>query len=308
MEFIKNLHLTSMRLFFLYLILLCGPVAVAQKKRTSPKPAPRNIKDIPIPDDGALYCGTSEKDAWFGKREDAWKKYLETHNRFDSIYHTLDQDKALSWWANVRFIVQKDGHVSDVAIEEQENLLPVYADEIIRLITASPKWNPAVQGSGPVKSYRRQKISFVMPAKDNAGAAPINAFEDSMRHIVKVPALFKGISVYSAEGKAALYGYLQQKTDSHFLIQHIPDSLPLIKDTVWAEFQLDTNGLAKQVHIEDKTILSAVAEEVRRLIIQCTHWQPLDPKTLNQPLETGTKVWYVVEIPVYLNRSLILRL
>jgi periplasmic protein TonB len=85
----------------------------------------------------------------------AWARFLNKNFRYP--------DAALSDGVQgtimVRFIVDKDGNVSDVeAISgpEQDGL----REEAVREIKKSGKWVPAVQNGRNVKSYKRQPVLF----------------------------------------------------------------------------------------------------------------------------------------------------
>ncbi len=60
----------------------------------------------------------------------------------------------------VIFIVDKDGHISDVKALTAHGY--GMEEEAIRMIKNGPKWNPAVQNGKQVKAYRRQPITFVV--------------------------------------------------------------------------------------------------------------------------------------------------
>jgi hypothetical protein len=60
----------------------------------------------------------------------------------------------------VRFIVHKDGTVSDVRAETSFGY--GMEEEAIRVMEKSPKWIPAVHYNKPVDAYRRQPLTFVV--------------------------------------------------------------------------------------------------------------------------------------------------
>jgi protein TonB len=63
----------------------------------------------------------------------------------------------------VRFIVNKDGEISDISAET--NLGHGMEQEVIRLIKTSPKWIPASQYGRKVNAYRRQPVTFQIDEK-----------------------------------------------------------------------------------------------------------------------------------------------
>jgi periplasmic protein TonB len=58
----------------------------------------------------------------------------------------------------VRFIVAKDGSISDVVAETNHGY--GMEKEAVRAISKGPKWTPAQQNGNIVKAYRRQPITF----------------------------------------------------------------------------------------------------------------------------------------------------
>jgi hypothetical protein len=57
-------------------------------------------------------------------------------------------------------IVDKDGSVSNVRAQTHFGF--GMEEEVIRVIEKSGKWNAAMQNGQPVKTYRKQPISFVL--------------------------------------------------------------------------------------------------------------------------------------------------
>jgi protein TonB len=85
----------------------------------------------------------------------AWLRYLNKNLRFPQ--EAIDQE--LSGSVVVRFIVDKDGTISDVeAIGGSDN--GGIRDEVVRVIKKSGKWVPAVQNGRYVKSYKQQPVTF----------------------------------------------------------------------------------------------------------------------------------------------------
>jgi len=65
-----------------------------------------------------------------------------------------------SYTVIVRFIVAKDGSISDVTPETSVGY--GMEAEAVRAIKKGPKWTPAQQNGNVVKAYRRQPITFVV--------------------------------------------------------------------------------------------------------------------------------------------------
>jgi len=63
----------------------------------------------------------------------------------------------------VRFIVSKDGSISDVVAETKHGY--GMEEEAVKVIKRGPKWTPALQNGRHVNAYRRQPITFVVAAE-----------------------------------------------------------------------------------------------------------------------------------------------
>ena len=60
----------------------------------------------------------------------------------------------------VKFIVSKDGSISDVQAESKHGY--GMEEEAVKVIRKGPKWTPALQNGRNVNAYRRQPITFVV--------------------------------------------------------------------------------------------------------------------------------------------------
>ena len=114
-----------------------------------------NVVEAPkVEDDGPLE--TVEIEATYPGGVAAWLQFLNRNFR----YPEAAADENVGGKVMVRFIVDKDGNVSDVeAISgpDKDGL----REEAVRVIKKSGKWLPAVQNGRNVKSYRRQPVIFV---------------------------------------------------------------------------------------------------------------------------------------------------
>ncbi len=87
----------------------------------------------------------------------AWIKYLE--KKLDADVPVKNKAPVGKYTAFVRFIVSKDGSVS--------NVTPVtkygygMEEEVVRVIEGSGKWVSAIQNGKPVNAYRKQPITFI---------------------------------------------------------------------------------------------------------------------------------------------------
>jgi hypothetical protein len=85
-----------------------------------------------------------------------WRQYLE---RNISSFNPADEGApAGTYTTYVQFIVDKEGNISDVKALTNHGY--GMEDASIRIIKKGPKWNPAILNQSPVKSYRKQPITF----------------------------------------------------------------------------------------------------------------------------------------------------
>ena len=83
----------------------------------------------------------------------AWHRYLSKN----LVYPDEAVSAEIQGQVVVRFIVDKEGNVSDVeAVSGPEEL----RDAAVRVIKKSGNWNPAIQNGRKVKSYKSQPINF----------------------------------------------------------------------------------------------------------------------------------------------------
>jgi protein TonB len=60
----------------------------------------------------------------------------------------------------VRFVVNKDGDVEQVAIDRSVTYCPPCNKEALRLVRSMPKWSPGFVNGQPVAMYFRLPIIF----------------------------------------------------------------------------------------------------------------------------------------------------
>lgn len=95
-----------------------------------------------------------ERMAEFRGGADGWRRFLEQNLQ----YPKYAQKKNITGVVRVQFMVSKTGEVSDVAIlsSPHESL----SKEVLRLISISPKWTPAIQLNKPVIYRHIQSVTF----------------------------------------------------------------------------------------------------------------------------------------------------
>lgn len=88
----------------------------------------------------------------------AWAKYLR--NNLDANTPVDNGASEGTYTVVVRFIVSKDGSISDVVAETKHGY--GMEAEAMKIIKKGPKWTPAQQNGRMVNAYRRQPITFVV--------------------------------------------------------------------------------------------------------------------------------------------------
>ena len=116
---------------------------------------------VPPPLDTMKIFSKVEIDAGFPGGVTAWREYLEKNLKAD--VPAKKKAPAGTYTAVVRFIVSKDGTISD--IEPETNVGYGMENEVMRVIKKGPKWTPAAQDGKKVNAYRRQPITFVISEK-----------------------------------------------------------------------------------------------------------------------------------------------
>lgn len=89
-----------------------------------------------------------------------WKQHLQTNLQPVIEKAAKKKIKAGKYVVNVRFLVEKDGSISDVtALNDPGYGLGKGAEKVVR---TGPKWKPGKQNGKIVRSYHTQPISFVI--------------------------------------------------------------------------------------------------------------------------------------------------
>ncbi len=117
------------------------------------------VVDLPKKDDDEnKVFNKVEVEAGFPGGEAAWRRYLQNNLNANT---PVDNGAAEgTYQVIVRFIVSKDGSISDVVAETKFGF--GMEDEAVKIIKKGPKWTPALQNGRNVNAYRRQPITFVV--------------------------------------------------------------------------------------------------------------------------------------------------
>lgn len=116
------------------------------------------IVEAPKADDEDKVFTKVENEAAFPGGQQAWVRYLQKN-----LNANAPVDNGASpgtYQVIVKFIVSKDGSISDVQAETKHGY--GMEDEAVKIIKRGPKWTPALQNGRNVNAYRRQPITFVV--------------------------------------------------------------------------------------------------------------------------------------------------
>ncbi len=116
------------------------------------------IVEAPRADDEDKVFTKVENEASFPGGQQAWVRYLQKN-----LNANAPVDNGASpgtYQVIVKFIVSKDGSISDVQPETKHGY--GMEDEAVKIIKRGPKWTPALQNGRNVNAYRRQPITFVV--------------------------------------------------------------------------------------------------------------------------------------------------
>jgi periplasmic protein TonB len=116
------------------------------------------IVEAPKADDEDKVFTKVENEAQFPGGQQAWIRYLQKNLNANA---PVDNGApAGTYQVIVKFIVSKDGSISDVQAESKHGF--GMEDEAVKIIKRGPKWTPALQNGRNVNAYRRQPITFIV--------------------------------------------------------------------------------------------------------------------------------------------------
>ncbi len=116
------------------------------------------VVEAPKSDDEDKVFTKVEKEAEFPGGDAAWRRYLEKN--LDASAATDAGAPPGTYQVIVRFIVSKDGSISDVQAETKFGY--GMEDEAVKIIKRGPKWTPALQNGRNVNAYRRQPVTYLI--------------------------------------------------------------------------------------------------------------------------------------------------
>ena len=116
------------------------------------------IVEAPKADDEDKVFTKVENEAQFPGGQAAWIRYLQKNLNANA---PVDNGApGGTYQVIVKFIVSKDGSISDVQAETKHGF--GMEDEAVKIIKRGPKWTPALQNGRNVNAYRRQPITFIV--------------------------------------------------------------------------------------------------------------------------------------------------
>ena len=116
------------------------------------------IVEAPKADEEDKIFTKVENEAQFPGGQQAWIRYLQKNLNANA---PVDNGAPPgTYQVIVKFIVSKDGSISDVNAETKHGY--GMEDEAVKIIKRGPKWTPALQNGRNVNAYRRQPITFIV--------------------------------------------------------------------------------------------------------------------------------------------------
>ena len=107
---------------------------------------------------------TPDVDAEFAGGYDAFEKYLRSNVSVDIDFKknkSLPKEQRIEGGrVIVRFVVEKDGSLTHLSLQEELPKCQPCNEEAIRVVVAMPKWTPAMKNGIPVRSIVRVPLMF----------------------------------------------------------------------------------------------------------------------------------------------------
>ncbi len=116
------------------------------------------VVEAPKADDEDKIFTKVENEAQFPGGTAAWVRFLQKNLNANT---PVDNGaRSGTYQVVIKFIVSKDGSISDVQAETKHGY--GMEEEAVKIIKRGPKWTPALQNGRNVNAYRRQPITFVV--------------------------------------------------------------------------------------------------------------------------------------------------
>ncbi|MEJ7557261.1 MAG: M56 family metallopeptidase [Pedobacter sp.] len=175
------------------------------------------------------------------------------------------------------FIVEKDGSLMDIKVDRK--LGGGTDEEAVRVLTASPNWNPGVQNGNVVRVKYNIPISFSL----NSSPATLGSAVDHMNLVAKQISNFAASPTQEEKvldftaldvaptfpgGIKQFYVYLGKATKYPKEAQE-----KNIQGKVFTSFVVEKNGKLTNIKV-DKGLGSGIDEEAIRVLNESPHWIP----------------------------------
>ena len=145
----------------------------------------------------------------------------------------------------LQFIVDREGNISD--LKALTNHGYEMEEECMRVMSMSPKWQPAIQNSHIVKAYKKQPMTFVIEGGTKDKPLSSNSFDPSARNFddpefkrkwrdmiseIKAIALKEGKAAYVYKGRTYVFGEVKNADPgvASFTEQNGTDHVFLLND------------------------------------------------------------------------------
>jgi protein TonB len=129
-------------------LMLATPIWAQDEPKGGDGPGPQSV--LPAPYE------VVENQAAFPGGMDKFYRYVS--NEFQ--YPLRCMEEGISGYVMMRFVVEVDGHISNIKVVEQTEACPEFAQEAIRVLKTSKRWNPAMNNGKAVRCYYQLPISF----------------------------------------------------------------------------------------------------------------------------------------------------
>jgi protein TonB len=105
-----------------------------------------------------------EIEAYFPGGTEQWKRFLEKKIKAQKVAKKAAPKNVTHWQqtANVRFMIEKDGSISNVSVTNASELHEEVVKECLRVFSKLPKWMPGTQNGKPVRSWHTQPLTFYL--------------------------------------------------------------------------------------------------------------------------------------------------
>lgn len=131
---------------------------VGEAKESNVLPTIEAVDNERIPEDSIYSCEVANRATPVGGMNKFFEYIIDNF-----VYPARCLDKGMNGSVLIRFVVEKDGSVSNATAVQQTPKCPEFTAEAIRVIKNSPRWIPGKHNGSYVRSYL--EIPIKMSAK-----------------------------------------------------------------------------------------------------------------------------------------------